>query len=714
MVVEKKSETGLPLRDKLRNAFAKLKLPTSPALATKILELAEDPDAGLDKFASAIQLDAALSGRLLKMANSAQFGQRTAVTTIHRAVQVLGVSRVRTVALGFQLVGHLNKLGGCSFDIKTYWQHSALRGCLGRQIAQRVVPSLAEEAFLVGLLQDCGILLLVQLLGPTYAMLHDPRKLSPSAFYEKEREGFEFNHVDACATMAGEWKLPEVITAPLAKHHYPTHLGDNPTDVQKLCAVSYLIGSMRFVSNDNDDPVETSLNTYAQKQLNLTPEDLATDFEQAAKTYKEMAHILGDSLPGDLDVTDLLSEANRQLTTAADEAEEQVGAVTAERDEVRREQEQLKNALGEYRDRAARDPLTGLLNRGALSETASRMIEQSRQGGSSITAVFLDVDNFKKLNDRYGHKTGDDVLRAVAAAVTAIVPNGGCVGRYGGEEIVLIAPGLAETEGATFGESVAKAVRSIDHAKLGLESPVTCSVGAAWAGGEGIRPAESMFSAADELMYISKRGGKDRSTFKALSTAGDPASSAHLAPSAPSPPKRAAAAGSLTPARPLDQARMKAIAARLNQLSPAEMVEVRKQSRRELLAPCRVCVLRFPGPAADTFDAFVRNISTGGVGFLADRFLVRGEPVEVSISRQGQAILYVAGIVAYCRQVDGNTHDVGIQLTAHAKEPIFSHNPANAQAEHFWLASALQDLEAAPAYGGAAKPAAAPIASTPG
>ena len=144
------------LQDELRALFAKAKMPSSPALAARIIELAEDPDSTIEQFAEVIQTDAALATRLLRMCNSVAYAQRQQVTTIHRAVSLVGVNRVRTVSLGFQLVGHLDRLGGCPFDMKRFWQHSLLRACLAHEFAESVLPVCAEEAFLIGLLQDCG------------------------------------------------------------------------------------------------------------------------------------------------------------------------------------------------------------------------------------------------------------------------------------------------------------------------------------------------------------------------------------------------------------------------------------------------------------------------------------------------------------------------------------------------------------------------------
>ena len=94
----------------LRAVFAKAKLPTNPAIAAEILGLTADPEASANQFTEVIKADAAMAARLLRMANSSQFGQRQPVTTIRRAVTVLGLRRVRMDALSFQLAAHLDAL----------------------------------------------------------------------------------------------------------------------------------------------------------------------------------------------------------------------------------------------------------------------------------------------------------------------------------------------------------------------------------------------------------------------------------------------------------------------------------------------------------------------------------------------------------------------------------------------------------------------------
>ncbi len=231
------------LRDQLRSVFSRAKVPTNPAIAMEILRLADDPNSTAEQFAQAIRADAALAARLLEMANTAMFAQREPVTTIKRAVTLLGLRRIRMVALGFQLVSHLDRLGGSPFDLKTFWQHSVLRACLAREATATVVPTHAEEAFVIGLLQDCGTLLLVQVLGNEYAEVH-ASSLTPTAFYHEEKKRFPYDHAEAIHALAQEWNMPDVIAEPLGRHHQPTALTEESSEIDRLAAVSYFVGSL--------------------------------------------------------------------------------------------------------------------------------------------------------------------------------------------------------------------------------------------------------------------------------------------------------------------------------------------------------------------------------------------------------------------------------------------------------------------------------------
>jgi len=678
------------LRDELRSIFARAKVPTNPAIAAEILRLADEPTSSAEQFAEAIRADAALSARLLEMANAAMYAQREPVTTIRRAVTVMGLRRLRMVALGFQLVAHLDRLGGSRIDLKSFWQHSVLRACLAREIAAEVVPSHAEEAFVIGLLQDCGILLLVQVLGDDYAALYASRNLSPTAFHVGERKRFSHDHVEAIRIVADEWHLPEVIAEPLGHHHAPIALGPESTEVQRLSAVSYFVGSLPLICELAPAPSEPALQEYARAALGLEAPALRACLERAGDAYCHVAPLLAEKLPEDLDVTDLLNQANRHLSHAATEAQTRAEQVEAQRNRIRRQQAQLKTALGQYRERAARDPLTRLLNRGGLMEATLTCIRECRDRNLALAVYFLDLDGFKIVNDGFGHHIGDEVLRVVAGTISEAVINGGFAGRYGGEEFVAVVPAIEEDDARLRGRRLVELVR---HTKLAVGGPpaaLTCSVGAVWGRPRTGTSPQDLFTAADELMYEAKRRGKDRCCFKSLAA---PEAVSELAPAA------AAGGPDLAGAMPQDRAAARAtaedlrrMAVRLNCTEPRSFATMRKRERCELLAPCVVNCFISGAPAVRSFPGHMRNITAGGAGVLTTRPMIRGEPVEVVIEQEDRAgaRFYLGGLVAFCRHIEGGIYEVGIQLVAQDRKPILSGDAGSPDQHLDWVLEALR------------------------
>ncbi len=670
------------LQDKLRALFAKAKMPTSPVLAASILELAEDPDSTVDEFADLIQTDVALATRLLRMANSATYAPRHQVTTIQRAVSLLGINRVRTTSLGFQLVSHLDRLGGCPFDVQRFWQHSLLRGCIAREFAEAVIPESSDEAFLIGLLQDSGILLLVQILGEPYARLCRAEDLCPSSMFTAESRSHPYTHPQVTAAMAREWKLPEVIITHVENHHTEPPLATSPVAQDYLRPISYLAGSIQLTSASSVSETDAGLGQFAKLHLGMDNEAVTICLKRAGKAYTELGNLLQGSVPDDMDVTDLLSRANEHLTKSME----------SERERSAQEREHLSTALGDYRERAARDPLTGILNRGALNDAISESIQQAKSRGEFTTLLFLDLDNFKRLNDTCGHQAGDDVLKGIAQTLKESTPNGGIVGRYGGEEFVIFVTRLDESGARRFADDVLASVRATQFPGLDLPGPVTCSLGAVWVTPDEVTTANALLSAADELMYKAKRSGKDRCCF------GRPNEAYNInllqSDSATIEACADALCGTGTHRRdttPVPEV-FQQIAKRLNGNTPKRFLDMRKHVRKDLVTPCTLTALKAGSLEFASQCAYARNISTGGVGILTSGSLRRGQPAEVAVLiGGGRPTLYVAGIVAFCRHIEGCVYDVGLQLFTHSKQPILSEDPITAIRNLDWVARALKE-----------------------
>ncbi len=310
--------------------------------------------------------------------------------------------------------------------------------------------------------------MLVQLIGETYASLYRGADLSPASFYAAERKSFRFNHVDAITALCELWHLPEEISAPLSAHHRRSRIGTRRKESEVLDAISYFIGSLSLSGEQTKIPEHHSLLAFAREELLLTDRQIEECFLNSVAAYHSRAELFELPLSKDRDITDLMADANRQLRQEAERAEERVRQVEAERDEVLGEQLTLRKALGQYREQAAQDPLTGLLNRRALLDAAGAMLEEQHGAAGALGVMFFDIDDFKLINDRLGHSVGDEVLRRVSAALQETLPEGSAVGRYGGEEFIAVLSGVDEVQIRRQAVRVLNAIRQIEFSSVGI------------------------------------------------------------------------------------------------------------------------------------------------------------------------------------------------------------------------------------------------------
>jgi diguanylate cyclase (GGDEF)-like protein len=157
----------------------------------------------------------------------------------------------------------------------------------------------------------------------------------------------------------------------------------------------------------------------------------------------------------------------------------------------------------ELRRLSSTDILTGLANR----QHIEALVRQALAGGgqASLSLILFDIDRFKAVNDRHGHLAGDAVLRALADLVGRAVPSGFPVGRWGGEEFLILCPNTSLPEAAALAEAVRVAVHTL---RLPDGSPLSCSFGLAEA--RETDSLETVLTRADAALYTAKHQGRDR------------------------------------------------------------------------------------------------------------------------------------------------------------------------------------------------------------
>ncbi len=273
-----------------------------------------------------------------------------------------------------------------------------------------------------------------------------------------------------------------------------------------------------YFCSSNKGPALERVRQLAARYFGMTAaqadeflEQVKSRMEDAAGTFSVNADELGDPV-------DLMVLANEHLAKLA--LREHAALVESEERHQIAVESNAKLALEnqQLQQQAFHDPLTKIYNRNYFEEALTREVQRCRRTAEPVAVIFSDLDNFKNLNDTYGHPFGDHVLREVAVVIQGVLRNSDVFARFGGEEFVVLAVGPTEKGLEKVVERIRAKVENHPIFFEGRRIPVTISIGSAIKiprrNGEGT--GERLIAEADEAMYQSKRAGRNRSTARCL------------------------------------------------------------------------------------------------------------------------------------------------------------------------------------------------------
>ncbi len=170
-------------------------------------------------------------------------------------------------------------------------------------------------------------------------------------------------------------------------------------------------------------------------------------------------------------------------------------------------QDDLRRANAQLTELALVDSLTGLKNPRYLNEYLGQALPHSARYGEPLTAMFIDLDHFKRVNDTYGHLTGNDVLKELATILRNQARLADSVCRYGGEEVLVVCPNTSLSAAATLAERIRLTVQQ--HHFEGIVEPLTVSLGVACYDPKRDRDQNTFIARVDTALYLAKNEGRN-------------------------------------------------------------------------------------------------------------------------------------------------------------------------------------------------------------
>ncbi len=196
-------------------------LPTLPVLINRIISVASDKNATIDKLGEAISHDQAMTSKLLRLSNSIYYSQKTKVDTIKRAISVIGFDEIVGIALGMKLLSTFNDASEMTIKMNALWMHSIGVATASKELANKTNPGLASEIFIPALLHDMGKVVFSIYFQDQYRRVYEFAEEKKKTIHYAENAIFKLDHAVLSALLMKRWKFPDSIILPCRFHHNP-------------------------------------------------------------------------------------------------------------------------------------------------------------------------------------------------------------------------------------------------------------------------------------------------------------------------------------------------------------------------------------------------------------------------------------------------------------------------------------------------------------
>jgi HD-like signal output (HDOD) protein len=414
-----------------------------PAVAMQVVALTREPDIDTQALKACIEQDPALSTKILRVVNSSLFGLSEKTADLKRALAILGTKPLKLLVLGFSLPREL--LSDVEADVlNRYWRKTLTKAVAAREIAEAVWNLPGDEAFIAGLLQDIGMLALVQDLGETYVDFLNRVHEEGEDLEALELSTLGFDHAMLSARMLRQWGLPDAFTRAVALSHNAAAWEDRDSQERDLAQILHLACLLtEFLLYQTPALLNKVLETGRSYKA-LTESQLELLVASLQEKVPLLANVLSLNLPEGMDYNEILLNAYDQLSRTIDEATSdllgeasQAGALLLETSALSQAVERFvgiplvdnqascQTAIAsvtepptaiqqsELQQWAVRNPTD---EHGLLSHVAAA-VGRCRQSRSAVSLLLVEIDDFETWLITQGVEGANHLLHMLASAV---------------------------------------------------------------------------------------------------------------------------------------------------------------------------------------------------------------------------------------------------------------------------------------------------------
>ena len=458
-----------------------------PAAAAEVLRLTSEPRIDVRALQACLESDPALAARILRVVNSSLFGPSRQVTDLKQALTLLGIRPLKMLVLGFSLPKEL--FAGLEAEVLShYWRQTLIKAIAARELCERLWRMTGDEAFLAGLVQDIGVLMLVQQLGTTYQRLLSHVRSQGASLLASEQDTLGFDHLVLSARLLTHWGMPAGLCAAISIPPDESRIDELFGDERTLPRILHLADMLARLIDQPSGSALRELLDIGSRYCGLRYESLQPIVEAVQDKVRELAKVLSLQLPDDRSYVDLLLASQERLAAEALTVAASVKSPDAE--------ERLLSLASELRDeltiaaqRGKPDPpisststnhtVVSVRTETILTSHVTAALARCRPARIALTLAMFEIDHFRDLLLQLGPTGIAELPRDLKSAIAEWTGQRNEALVISDNRLALLFYDCPRNEAVRLSRSVLTCVGAWSRAQFGLCAGLTLSIGLA-------------------------------------------------------------------------------------------------------------------------------------------------------------------------------------------------------------------------------------------